>query len=439
MFIPGTLIAAEMPKLQKHGQSRNLEKMLFVNHKEDLVLDDKLRDLNMKSRLSIMDLDRERIKVRNEWRNSRKKQVTINEAISGGLVPDDGAAMFGKQPNMGSRRQSLFPKVQNNSKASDGRNATSAPPQRKLGAVDQRLSLSRGNSLIQRGHSRVSTTNQFTLQPAIPETEEYNAGYNGERSIMRQDSRDSVGTYVLNEFEKMSEVVPEILRALAKKKEKQLEADERSRIRDMKDDIDVDLAMGNLLDYEPDMNKVRKTVRSVKKLRHRMAISKRLETKKHHKSLDQMIKDKTENLGDYDEYTDGTCSLMKRRLEKKRRESASFALDPSFMQRRQSSFDNQGTPRRASVAPEAMRRGSTFPSPLARSSTTLGFGSMNRLNSFGKDSDESSPFIDEDVLVNRQRVLSEWEKYRCLQGKVEDFLITVPTGNIVLEQIVPIK
>ncbi|KAL4233800.1 hypothetical protein ACF0H5_008478 [Mactra antiquata] len=429
-----------MPKLLRRGPPRHLEKMLFINHKEDLFLDDKIRDLNLQSRLSIMDLDRERIKVRNEWRNSRKKQVTINEAISSGLMPGNDGNMYGDQPGTSHGRPSMFPSMPQNKQATNGRrNVNSAPPQRKLGVALAPPTLSRGNSLIQRSQSRVSTTNQFTLQPTIPEADEYMVAQNGDSGPMRRDSGDTVGTYVLNEFEKMSEVVPEILRSLAKKKEKQLEADERSRLREMKDDIDVNVAMENLLDYEPDMNKVRKTVRSVKKLRHRMAISKRLEAKKQHKSLEQMIKDKTENVGDYDEYTDGTCSLMKRRLEKKRRESSPFATEPSFMQRRQSMLDTQSVSRRPSVAPEAMRRNSTFPPALGRSSTTLGFGSMGRLSSFGKDSDEGSPFIDEDILVNRQRVLKELEKYRGIRDKVDEFLITITPRNIILEKIIPVK
>jgi hypothetical protein len=410
------------------------------------MLDDKLHNLTLKSRMSIMEMDRERIKVRNEWRNSRKKQITINEAISGGLLPSGDFTVPGGSPNP-ARKMSMFPNMQAGSKRpsvsvnfeSNNRNISSAPAHRKTSdaSTTQTPTLSRSTSFIpQNGHTRISTTNQFTKQPAIPEADE-----NGRDIMSRRGSEGSVGMYVLDEFQKMSEVVPGILRALAKKKEQQLEADERARLREMKHDINVDLAMENILDYEPDMNKVRKTVSSVKKLRHRMAISKKLETSKPQKSLDQMIRDKTDDTYEYNEYTDGTCALMKRRLEKKRRESAPFVMDPAFMQRRQSltnsNSDGVPTQRRGSVALDQMRRGSTamaqIPGSLTRSSTTLSLRSMN-------ESDEDSAFIDEDVLMKRQRVMGELHKYRSLKSRVDQFLIAKPEPvNAVLEEIIPLQ
>ncbi|XP_045198836.2 uncharacterized protein LOC123553156 [Mercenaria mercenaria] len=434
-----------MSRLHKKGPPKHLERTLFINHKEDMMLDDKLHDLNLKSRLRIMEMDRERIKVRNEWRNSRKKQITINEAMSGGLLPPADFSVPGRSPNP-ARNMSMFPPAQIGPKrqtlsvnmASNNRLTTSAPPQRIFGATNtESPPLSRSSSVIQpKVHTRVSSTNQFAKQPVIPEGDE-----NGRDSMSRRGSEGSVGMYVLDEFQKMSDVVPGILRTLAKKKEQQHEADERARLRDMRHDINVDQAMENLLDYEPDMNKVRKTVSSVKKLRHRMAISKKLETSKPQKSLDQMIRDKTDNTGEYNEYTDGTCALMKRRLEKKRRESAPFAMDPSFMQRRQSitngNFDGSPASRRGSLAQEPfMRRGSTFPGTMTRSSTTLSLRSIN-------DSDEESAFIDEDVLVKRQRVMGELEKYRSLKNRVDQFLIakaeTYGPRDTVIEEIIPIQ
>lgn len=446
-----------MSRLKKKGPPKHFERTLFINHKEDLMLDDKLHNLTLKSRLRMMEMDRERTKVRNEWRNSRKKQVTFNEAVSSGLLP---AGDF-NEPDLSPipiRKMSVFPNDPTNSRrpseplnmAANSRLSSSAPPQRIFGAVNmQSPSMSRSTSFIQPigGHTRVSTTNQFAKQPVILEADE-----TGRDLMNRRGSEGSVGMYVLDEFQKMSEVVPGILRALAKKKEQQEEANERSRLRDLKNDINVDLAMENLLDYEPDMNKVRKTVSSVKKLRHRMAISKKLETSKPQKSLDQMIREKTDVTSEHNEFTDGTCALMKRRLEKKRRESAPFVMDPSFMQRRQSvgNGNTNGLPgsRRGSLAPEQfMRRESTvstqLPGTLTRSSTTLGLGSTNRLNSLGIDSEEDSQLIDEDVLVKRQRVFGELEKFRVLKNRVDQFLINKPgtCGPVtaVMEEIIPIQ
>ena len=77
-----------MQRLNKRGPPKHLERTLFINHKEDQMLDCRLRNLNLESRLKLMELDREKGKVRTELRNSRKKQITINEAISTGLMLD---------------------------------------------------------------------------------------------------------------------------------------------------------------------------------------------------------------------------------------------------------------------------------------------------------------------------------------------------------------
>ncbi|XP_052811885.1 uncharacterized protein LOC128239321 [Mya arenaria] len=409
-----------MHRDRRRGPPRKLEKMLFINHKEDQLLDARLAALRLQAKVKGMELDLERIKVRNELRASRKKQLTINEAIASGLFPgaDEGL------PNLrGGRRVSDF------GTSGGNRPAGSAPSRGKgsSGLEPKSPEFSRSTSFVQpRGTVGSRNTNQFTRQPAIPEHDEIDI--NGSRDI-KLASDDSVGAYVLGEFEKISQVVPEILRALAKKKEKQQAADELIRLREIRKQREIESISDLVEEYEPDMNKVRKTVGAVKKLRQRMSLSKRLEMPKKHKPLDQMIKDKTDEVGENDEYTDGTCSLMKRRLEKKRRGSAAFVLEPSFMQRRSSIVDGGASNgRRPSIAPEGLsRRASSLtqlPPALLRSSTTLsGMGSVNRPTAFGmSDNEEDSPLIDEDTLIFRQRVMRELDKYRALQARVTRFV-----------------
>lgn len=412
------------------------------------MLDYRLQNLNLESRLKLMELDREKGKVRNELRNSRKKQITLNEAISAGLVPqEDTDFLCGRKrshSNLSSAPNDGIIALRQSNDSIPGRRA-SAPPPRKNGVVES-PSFSRSNSFVQQSHGKGKRSggSQFSRPPTIFENEEYDGKKTGKRNF--QHRNDTVGTYVLGEFEKISQVVPDILRALAKKKEKQQEADELSRMKELRNDIVVD--MDKIMDYEPDMNKVRKTVGAVKKLRHRMAISKRLETPKHHKSLDQMIKDKTESIGDNDEYTDGTCALMKRRLEKKRRESAPFVLEPQFMQRRQSLGPLGGAGdmgRRQSEPP--LRRASSIsqlPGALTRSSTMLSIGSVGRVNSVGTGTgDDESQFIDEDLLVNRQRVMKEIDKYRLLQSRVDNFITSTAAYRIhtaaLREELIPLN
>ena len=388
-----------MQRGKKRGPPRKLEKMLFINHKEEQLLDARLTALRLQAKVKVMELDLERIKVRNEWRTSRKKQLTIKEAMSAGLLSDDDVFV-----------QSRFGRQVSDFKSSDvNRNVVSAP------ALQGGLPLVSPRSAG--GHTRLSSTNQFSRQPTILEQEEYDPSV----------SDGSVGAYVLGEFEKISQVVPEILRTLAKKKEKQQEADERKRLKELGKSTNFD-AIAELIDeYEPDMNKVRRTVGAVKTLRQRMSLSKRLEMPKKHKPLDQMIREKTEDIGENDEYTDGTCALMKRRLEKKRRESSGSVLEPGFMQRRGSLTGSEGlSSKRANAPPEGLSRRSSSLSQLpsmSRATTSLGLGISSRHSSVGlSDNEEESSFIDEDTIVNRQRIMRESNYYRALQMRVHRFI-----------------
>ncbi|KAH3739376.1 uncharacterized protein LOC127850340 [Dreissena polymorpha] len=406
---------------KKRGPPKHLEKMLFTNHKEDQLLDCRLQDLKVQARLRLIELDLERVKVTKELRKSRKKQITINEAILSGLIPRDDN-FFAKKINDG---RDVIGDVKRGA-------SKSASLPRKLVAPNAQL-ISRSTSFIQppRERSRVSIPNQFSRQSTIPEEHEECVANDNGMDFRTGVSSSSVGAYVLEEFEKISQVVPEILRALAKKKEQQQESDEMARLRELRKEKDLEAIIAEDEDYVPDMNKVRKTVSAVKTLRQRMSLSKKLEMSKKHKPLEEMIREKTESIKEteHTEYTDGTCALMKRRLEKKRRESAPFALDPSYMQRRSSGPSADALLcRRASVAPEMLNRRSSLsvtqlPGTMRRSMTTLSLTSINKPSSsaFG-DASEGSQFIDEDTLLNRQRVMKEVQKYRALQTRVENFV-----------------
>ena len=404
------------------------------------MLDDKLSDLKLRSRLKIMELDRERIRVRNELRNSRKKNITINEAISSGLIPADDS-VFGPpeyQTRGNTSSQFSFSREPSSMHFNPTSNRSASSPPRRRDGMGQQPTFSRSMSTVQStSRRRLTSANQFSKQPTIPERDEYDVDRSSRRS-----SIDTVGAYVIDEFEKMSQVVPNILRALAKKKAEILEEEEKATMIAFNTGRDPDV---KLLDYEPDMNKVRKTVSSVKKLRHRMSISKRLETSKPQKSLNQMIKERTDNIGEYDEYTDGTCALMKRRLEKKRRDSAPVIMEADMFHRKQSfpgASGESSSMRRASVHPgpaSPSRRSSSMsslPTMPSRSSTSLGFGSHQRHNNAGFESDIGTQIMDEDELINKQRIMRELEKYDMLQNRVDDFLLS--RKGFVREDIIPI-
>ena len=439
-----------MMRSPRKGPPKHLEKMLFINHKEDMLLLDRLADLNLRSKLRSMDLDRERIQVRRELRNSQKRNIDIRNAPTLGLV--NASATGGKSTGPKKSRKTTKPVHR--------KHAISAPPGGRLSSISENdsgnPSTAETTESAPRLLRRQSSVNRIMRETSLPNIRESfdeddeddsendsireipiiprkeipkerqgaNPLVNG-RSRANSVIDESVGAYVLGEFRRMSQVVPSILRALNNKDEE--EEDEQFMFQ-----TEVEQPV-NLLEYEPDLHKVTKTVRAVKKLRHRMSVSKKLDAARPVKPLDQMIKDKTENIGIQDEYTDGACVLMKRRLDKKRRNSAIPGLSqPAYMQRRQSLFAkpesveiNKTRTIQASGVPnfpkQRNRSQSVFNLPkMARSPTMIG------LSSAGPQTDDTfdSPVIDEDEFLNRQRVLRELDNYRRISAKVGDFLAT---------------
>lgn len=179
-----------------------------------------------------------------------------------------------------------------------------------------------------------------------------------------------------------------------------------------------------------------------------MSVSKKLEACRSTKSLDQMIREKTENLGVQDEFTDGTCVLMKRRLDKKRRNSATPGLSqPSFMQRRQSLFAKPETHDGNKTKPADIFGGANSQRPRNRSQSIYSLPRMSRspsLTGFGPfksglEEESDSPVIDEDKFINRQKVLREIENYQKISAKVDQFLSAHKSGRAEYEDIVAIK
>lgn len=435
-----------MMRSPKKGPSKHLEKMLFINHKEDMLLQDRLADLNLRSKLRVMDLDRERIQVRRELRNSRKRNIDVRDASALGLVTANAPG-----------KDTEIQKTQKVTKPVYRKHAISAPPGGRLSMISENHSEIPSTAETTESAPRLrrqSSVNRLSRETSLPDIcESFDEGDEFidnvtvkeipllRREVPRERPRansvidgrsransivdESVGAYVLGEFRRMSQVVPSILRALNNKDEE--EGDEEFLYqREVEKPI-------SLLDYEPDLHKVTKTVSAVKKLRHRMSVSKKLDAARPIKPLDQMIREKTENIGVQDEYTDGACVLMKRRLDKKRRNSATPGLlQPSFMQRRQSLFAKP-----ESSDTNKTRTGQTsgvinFPRQRNRSQSVYGLPKMSRSpsviglmsNMSELDNAFNSPVIDEDEFLNRQKVLRELDNYRRISVKVGAFLAT---------------
>ncbi|XP_033740672.1 uncharacterized protein LOC117327681 [Pecten maximus] len=347
-----------MPAHKKMRPPKHLEKMLFINHKEDQSLEDRLARIHLRSRLREIELDRERIKVRDELRDSKRKQIPIDNVLA-------------RQDTM-----------------------TSRPP------------------MSPRKPTRLSVTSD----PRSPQEE------------------DGPNAYLLGEYKRMSEVIPTILLTLSAKDDK---TKPKSGSRYRTDHVKTQSNVTSVQDYEPDLHRITKLARTVKTLRHNMAINKKLEFTRPTVSLAKMFKEIYEKEHDLDQYTDGACVLLKRKMEKRRR----GALPPLPITRRHSAYEfsptqkdkdnNTGTGSdnpenvlppnggHSAVLPALQRTQSMANLPrMTRSMSSLSVLGVRR-----SESPDTKLFIAEDELVMRKRVAFELNKYERLREKVDRFLL----------------
>jgi hypothetical protein len=152
--------------------------------------------------------------------------------------------------------------------------------------------------------------------------------FNRATSLPEGRDSDNVNSYLLGEYRRMSEVIPSILLALSKKDEKKAKLVPAFPLRKIEEVEDRD--------QEPDLHRITKLARSVKKMRENMSFQKKIDMNRPRLSLAKMFKDMHEHRNEIDQYTDGTCVLLKRKLEKRRRESMP-ELDASVLPIRRSS------------------------------------------------------------------------------------------------------
>ncbi|XP_060084145.1 uncharacterized protein LOC132563400 [Ylistrum balloti] len=346
-----------MPAQKKMRPPKYLEKMLFINHKEDQSLEDRLARIHLRSRLREIELDRERIKVRDELRDSKKKQIPIDNALA-------------RQENM-----------------------TSRPP------------------LPSRKQTRLSVTSD----PRSPQDE------------------DGPNAYLLGEYKRMSEVIPTILLTLSAKDDKNKP---KSGTRYRTDHTKTQSKIISIQDYEPDLHRITKLARTVKTLRHNMAINKKLEFTRPTVSLAKMFKEIYDKEHDLDQYTDGACVLLKRKMEKRRRGPLPPLDRPmrrhsayELPTKEQHKVNDAETGSRESALPPNDRHSAVLPG-LKRTQSmanlprmTRSMSSLSVLGVRRSESPDTKMFIGEDELVMRKRVAFELHKYERLREKVDRFLI----------------
>jgi len=204
--------------------------------------------------------------------------------------------------------------------------------------------------------------------------------------------------------------------------------------------------------WEPDLDNISKTVSSVKAIKHNMAINKKLENSHPTISLAKVFKDIYAKEDHLDQFTDGACVLLKRKIEKRRRWSVSNGEPPAVMKRRHSSQEftrvepiNTGVNRSASSItnrrshsvslPTLPRIGSNLsPRSLSRCGTSFSAGAR-RNNS----SDKHTQFIDEDELLLQRRVAYELQKYEKIREKVDSFLVYPKRVGKICEEVLAVS
>ncbi|XP_063403701.1 uncharacterized protein LOC134687379 isoform X1 [Mytilus trossulus] len=345
-------------KKRKNGPPKYMEKMLFINHKEDQQLQYKLEQLHLKSRDREIEMDLAKNRVEKEWKQNSKKQITISELNNA----------MGKY-----NRNGFIPDT-----------ATRARARRTSARAAQDL---------------------------------------------------SVNDYLIEEHRKLSSVIPEILTALTIPKNqnsKQLVPDAPLYQQENVTDLDV--------------NKIVKMTHAVKILRKN--ISTRMKANEHQPPLTVVLRPSRSD-GDLNVYTNGACALMKRKIDRKRKQSNSNYELPPSMQRKLAALEKQmSDPRRQSVMasiPDVsklksqQKRHSVCVPALQRSQsiaalppipTTPGMlrsltnVSMNSgLDHRRKNSSEgNSQTIDEDELRSRQKIAMEMERYDAVRNKITNFL-----------------
>ncbi|XP_046585656.1 uncharacterized protein LOC124292560 [Haliotis rubra] len=279
---------------------KRLEKTLFVNHKAEQALEKRLESISLTSRLRMMELDRERITLKNEYRLSRRRNVSCSKPRSRSPSP-----FVASRP---SRHQPL----------------------------------------------------------------------------------DPVNAYLLTEYRRVSEVIPSILMSLSAKEEQKQEFVAMTT-------TEPNRTQAGGVD-EPDMSKIQKLIRNVKKMRQDMNVSKRLDSnrcKVNFKDLMKNIEEREQRGSPSDTYTDGACSLLRRKMNKMRREG-------------DTPMQSQGL-------------------AMTRSVTTLGMPGRQKtsLPAYSK-----SQLAEEDEFITRTKVSRELENYDKIRGRIGTFMDTMSQSRL---------
>ncbi|XP_025099617.1 uncharacterized protein LOC112567222 isoform X2 [Pomacea canaliculata] len=377
-------------KLEGRQGPKHLEKMLFTNNREEERLQRHLQELNNSSRLRGMELDREKVEVHNEMRLSRRR----NSAPSLVIPPADSHAETTAAPESAPVASSLGPK----------------PFARGAGPATSK-----------------------SRQPA---------------------ETDPANEYLLTEFKRVSEVIPNILNSLNRPEDKCAAGGDNQKRDNSRWKATLMAAgrRGSLAGVgggaaplttprlvpdealtragtretpgEPKIANIVNMIRKIKSLRGDMAANKRAElmrSKTTFKDLLKNIQEEESKGGDCDTYTDGACSLLRRKMYKARRASCPVLDVASVVASEASSITREAILQKRNSAPLPFASLATRPTPvLGRSSSSMAL--LGRLGSREAEGYRRALLQQEDRELTEMKVATEWRRYDQIRKRIGHFL-----------------
>ncbi|KAL8611506.1 hypothetical protein ACOMHN_014561 [Nucella lapillus] len=360
-------MASSKKKREIRQAPKHLDKMLFINYKEEGRLQERLKDLSNSSRQRGIELDLEKVQVHNEMRLHKRRNsvpATVSPVISRPTARDTRPVTRGP---------------------------TGAPPGfRRRGSASGNGDPV--NEYLLTEFKRVSEVIPAILSSLNKEEKEEGEKGGGERGPGEEERRRRRRSDVMGG--RGSGVNSNLITPMVR----------------LDPDLKAFSASQGQSEDDPDIVHMVSTIRSIKTLRQDLSLKKRYDLSRAKNSFHDLLKNihEEERRGsESDTYTDGACALLRRKMHKARRDSCP-AIELT---------STQGSQVPSATQP---RIGTAIPKKRTpRSNTTL--GSIGRQNS--RDAEGMRAMLKEDDrLLTEIKVASEQRRFDDIRMRIGHFL-----------------
>ncbi|GFO13552.1 hypothetical protein PoB_004005700 [Plakobranchus ocellatus] len=372
---------------------KHLERMLFVNHKEEQNLKRRLEAIATSGRVRSNELDRERIKMRNVWRyNSRLSHTHI-------------APLLGQIPSL------IKKEVQRPNDAIDPVNMHLLREYRKNCQIIPS---------ILSALTKDSQQHDSDAQRDEPNKEDI--------TEKRQRDQKQINTRrdMKQKFSRLSSVSGAMAR---RNRKRQISASgEESEGIAISNEEDDDVIDGSLSD-QPDSSKVTQLVKDITKLRTEISANKKVDLKRAKVSFQDMLRGvhaQRRRDSESDTYTDGACALLRRKMHKLRNPDDSDSAVEVTLDAGKGEFKIKHLlPRinqKRHSLPQSVLQTKKKALPATRSFSSV--PTISRQQALLGESEETmkKQLEAQERYHTEVKVAKEIEKFRCIQSKISDFL-----------------